>query len=69
MAKNTRKLIAAMAAFAASPQGRKFLQEAKAYAARPETKQRAQQLIAQARSRRKGASDPGAPEYGTPPAR
>jgi hypothetical protein len=74
----SRTLLAAAVAFAASPPGRKLLKQAKEYAALPETKQRAQQLVAQARSRAKGgagsgpasterASDPAAPSFGTPP--
>ena len=74
MAKKTRGLLAAAMAFAATPQGQRLLQQAKEYASRPETKQRAQQLIAQARQRRKGGVTPSSPvrdstspPYGTPP--
>ena len=78
MARKTRGLLAAAMAFAATPQGRLLLQQAKDYATRPETKQRAQQLLSQARARRKGAVTPssatsrpvrgaGTPPYGTPP--
>ena len=56
MAKKRRGMIAAAAAFAASPQGRRLIQQAKEYASRPETKARAQELVAQARNRRKGGS-------------
>jgi hypothetical protein len=77
-AKKSRTLLAAAVAFAASPPGRKLLKQAKDYAARPETKQRAQRLVAQARSRGKARVEPGsassvrasdapAPTYGTPP--
>lgn len=75
--KKTKGLLAAAMAFAATPQGRALLQQAKEYANRPETKQRAQQLIAQARARRKGGITPSSPSgpppssttppYGTPP--
>ena len=79
MAKKRKGMIAAAAAFAASPQGRRLIQQAKGYAARPETKARAQELVAQARNRRKGGSPSAAPDrsssagspagspYGTPP--
>jgi hypothetical protein len=74
MAKKRRGMIAAAAAFAASPQGRRLIQQAKEYASRPETKARAQELVAQARNRRKGGSPSAAPDrtsagstYGTPP--
>jgi hypothetical protein len=78
MAKKTKGLLAAAMAFAATPQGRALLQQAKEYATRPETKQRAQELLAQARARRKGGStssthfstpvrDTTSPPYGTPP--
>jgi len=71
--KKTKGLLAAAMAFAATPQGRALLQQAKEYASRPETKQRAQQLITQARARRKGGITPSSPvrkstpPYGTPP--
>jgi hypothetical protein len=78
MAKKTRGLIAAAMAFAATPQGRQLLHQAKEYATRPENKQRAQELLAQARARRKGGVTPsspvrpvrdtGQPPYGSPPA-
>ena len=70
--------VAAAAAFAASPQGRRLLQQAKDYAQRPETKAKARELIAQARTRAKAAkggatsSRPAAettPTYGSPPVR
>jgi hypothetical protein len=82
MAKKSKSMIAAAAAFAASPQGRKLLQMAKEYANRPETRQRAQQLFDQARTQvraraaAKSASpsgrtftptESGTPPYGTPP--
>ena len=80
MARKTKGLLAAAMAFAATPQGRSLLQQAKQYAQRPETKQRAQQLLAQARDRRKGGPstpgstpgstpirEAGSPPYGTPP--
>jgi len=75
MARRRRGLIAAAAAFAASPQGRRLIQQAKEYASRPETKARAQELLAQARNRRKGGTTPSAAadrtaacsSYGTPP--
>lgn len=77
MAKKTKSLLAAAMAFAATPQGRALLQQAKEYATRPETKQRAQALLSQARARRKGGITPsttsgpargaGTPPYGTPP--
>jgi hypothetical protein len=77
MAKKTKGLLAAAMAFAATPQGRALLQQAKEYATRPETKQRAQELLSQARARRKGGStsstqfavpvrDTTRPPYGTP---
>jgi hypothetical protein len=62
MAKKRRGMIAAAAAFAASPQGRRLLQQAKEYASRPETKARAQELVTQARNRRKGGSSSAAPD-------
>jgi hypothetical protein len=78
MAKKTKGLLAAAMAFAATPQGRMLLQQAKEYATRPETKQRAQQLLTEVRARRKGritpstpvappVRDSGTPPYGTPP--
>jgi hypothetical protein len=82
MAKKTKGLLAAAMAFAATPQGRMLLQQAKDYATRPETKQKAQQLLAQAsqaRARRKSGTRPSSsrftapehqgsvPPYGTPP--
>jgi hypothetical protein len=85
MARNSRKpargkgLVAAAAAFAASPQGRKLIAQAKEYASRPETKERAAQLVAQVRARtaasrsRTTPSKPVVvtddPKYGTPPPR
>ena len=51
MSKKRKGLVAAAAAFAASPQGRRLLQQAKEYAARPETKERARALVEQARTR------------------
>ena len=78
--RKTRTLLTAAMAFAASPQGRKLLQQAKEYAARPETKAKAAQLFgqakvkanqaaAQAKARRSGTSYSGttAPAYGTAP--
>jgi len=75
MARKRKGMLAAAAAFAASPQGRRLIQQAREYAARPETKARAQELLAQARNRRKGGTTPQAapdpaptgPAYGTPP--
>lgn len=78
MARNKKSLFAAAAAFAASPQGRRMLQQAKEYASRPENRARAKQFIADARSRRKGTGSPPPfssgrtgdqtpPVYGTPP--
>ena len=77
MARKRRGMIAAAAAFAASPQGRRLIQQAKEYVSRPETKARAQELVTQARNRGKGggpsSSAPGRtpadPSYGTPPPR
>jgi hypothetical protein len=66
MAKKRRDLLAAAAAFAASPQGRRLIQQVKEYAQRPETRQKALQLLEQARSKRKGTPPPS---YGTPPKR
>ena len=66
MARKRKGMIAAAAAFAASPQGRRLLQQAKEYAARPETKARAQELVAQARNRRKGGSPSAAPDPAAP---
>jgi hypothetical protein len=45
--------MAAAAAFAASPQGRRLLQQAKEYANRPETKQKARQFVEQVQAKRK----------------
>ena len=75
MAKRRKGMMAAAAAFAASPQGRRLIQQAREYASRPETKARAQELLAQARNRRKGGTTPSAAadrtsagsSYGTPP--
>ena len=76
MARKRRTLLTAALAFAATPQGQRLLQQAKEYARRPETKQRAQQLLAQARSKGLRGSRPGpgstvsgstSPTYGTPP--
>jgi hypothetical protein len=75
-ARSSRGLLAGAAAFAASPQGRKLIQQAREYAARPETKEKAQQIVAQLRARR-AAARPGPPSpaagdtptYGTPPPR
>jgi hypothetical protein len=75
MARKRRTLLTAALAFAATPQGQRLLQQAKEYARRPETKQRAQQLLAQARAKGvRGSSRPGgtvtgptSPTYGTPP--
>lgn len=84
MARKRRTLLTAALAFAATPQGQRLLQQAKEYAQRPETKQRAQQLLAQARAkglRGTHPSRPGTvngstdtsygtnPTYGTPPQR
>ena len=75
MAKGRKGLVGAALAFAASPQGRRVIQQAKEYASKPENRQKAQQLVQQARSRRPGAK-PGTtpdgttganPPYGTPP--
>jgi hypothetical protein len=77
MAKKSKGLLAAAMAFAASPQGRRLLQQAKEYAGRPENKQRAQDLMSQARSRRKArfaqptsstgpVGESTTPPYGTP---
>lgn len=62
MSKKRKGLVAAAAAFAASPQGRRLLQQAKEYAARPETKERARALVEQARTRAssgRGGTAPG----------
>ena len=76
MAMKRKGLFVAAAAFASSPQGRRLMQQAKEYASRPETKERAQQLLSQARSRGKGGSAPASPSsdsdstprpYETPP--
>jgi hypothetical protein len=54
MAKKKRTaVLAAAAAFAASPQGRKLLNQAKEYAMRPENQQRARELAAKARTKLK----------------
>ena len=55
MSKKRKGAVAAAAAFAASPQGRRLLQQAKEYAQRPENKAKARELIAQARTRAKAA--------------
>ena len=82
MAKKTKGLLAAAMAFAATPQGRLLLAQAKDYATRPETKQKAQALLSQAsqaRAKRKAGTKTSArftdtpvrssetPRYGTPP--
>ena len=78
MSKKRKGAVAAAAAFAASPQGRRMLQQAKEYAQRPETKAKARELIEQARSRAKSGKGGDttsrpvgetAPTYGTPPVR
>ena len=56
MSKKRKGMVVAVTAFASSPQGRRLIQQAKEYASRPETKAKAQQLVAQARSRRKGGT-------------
>jgi hypothetical protein len=76
MAKKRKALLTAALAFAATPQGQQLLKQAKEYAQRPETKLRAQQLVAQARTRAQGVkgakrsavSGPTSPTptYGTP---
>jgi hypothetical protein len=66
-------IVAAAAAFAASPQGRRLIAQAKDYASRPENKEKARQLIQQAKDRRKSGTSSSAPArrpadtYGTPP--
>jgi hypothetical protein len=75
MAKKRKALLTAALAFAATPQGQQLLKQAKEYAQRPETKLRAQQLVAQARTRAQGAKRSAVsgrtttptPTYGTPP--
>jgi hypothetical protein len=85
MAKKSKGVVAAAAAFAASPQGRRLLAQAKDYASRPENQEKAKRLVAQARakaaSRRTtpstkvapatgdGTQVHGGPVYGTPPSR
>ena len=61
MARKRKGMLAAAAAFAASPQGRRAIAQAKEYASRPENKERARQLIQQAKDRRRtGSSSTGA---------
>jgi hypothetical protein len=80
MAKKKKGLVAAAAAFAASPQGRRLLAQAKDYASRPENQEKAKRLVTQAKTRvtSRSAAKPGtttgdateaygAPVYGTPP--
>jgi hypothetical protein len=76
MARKSRNMLVVLAAFAASPQGRRLLQQAKEYASRPENRQRAAQLLSQARAGGKGGSGPTStapgsgsdgPSYGSPP--
>jgi hypothetical protein len=83
MSKKRKGAVAAAAAFAASPQGRRMLQQAKEYAQRPETKAKARELMAQARTRAKAAKnarggdattsrpvgETATPTYGSPPVR
>ena len=71
MAKKRKALVTAAIAFAATPQGQQLIKQAKAYATRPETKLRAQQLVAKARSKATGTrttavSGTTTPTYGTP---
>jgi hypothetical protein len=78
MARKRKGMVAAAAAFAASPQGRRMLQQAKAYASRPENQEKAKQLLQRAKSRGSSKSTAparpdagqngayGAPVYGTP---
>ena len=61
MAKARRGILAAAVAFAASPQGRKLLVQAKDFAARPENRQRAQQAIQQARAKRRAGTSTETP--------
>jgi hypothetical protein len=69
-----KTLLAAAMAFASSPQGRRLIQQAREYASRPENRAKAQQALAQVRSRAtsRGTSTgtstgTSAPPYGTPP--
>jgi hypothetical protein len=66
MSKKRTAVIAAAAAFAASPQGQKLLAQAKEYATRPENQRRAQELVAKARTKLSRAStekSPARPDY------
>jgi hypothetical protein len=51
MSKKRAAVIAAAAAFAASPQGQRLIAQAKEYAMRPENQRRAQELVTKARTR------------------
>lgn len=72
MAKKRKGLVAAAAAFAASPQGRRMLQQAKEYASRPENQEKAKQLMQRAKARKSSKSATSQPDagqngsYGTP---
>ena len=53
MARKKRGLLAAAAAFAASPQGRRLIQQIRLYASRPENRARARQFVTDLNQRRR----------------
>lgn len=60
MVRRKKGLLAAAAAFAASPQGRRLIQEVRQYASRPENKARARQFVTDLKQRRRhGGSGTG----------
>lgn len=65
MAKKKGLLLAA-AAFASSPQGRRFIQQAKEFVARPENRAKAEQVISQVRAKGGAAGQKTPPQ--APPA-
>ncbi len=51
MSKKTKGLVAAAAAFAASPQGQRFIKQVKDYASKPENREKLQQMMDQAKAK------------------
>jgi hypothetical protein len=56
MSKKSKGLVAAAAAFAASPQGQRFIRQLKDYASNPENREKLQRMMDQAKSKRKGTT-------------
>jgi len=55
MGKKTKGMIAAAAAFAATPQGQQFIRQLKEYATDPENRKKLQNLMDQAKTKAKEA--------------